>query len=252
MNVELLDKLKVAVAKYPHEFVGVIPFSKDIIGDFDRESKNYIPYGSTLFTNLAYDNGWTGLHFDLSTFNYETALQNRADMLNDNIDTIENHLNALSYQDANMELFIRPSEDLKKFSGQIMKVGEMYEWLQDAITCVSSGTYKLEMDTKILVCQPKNIQAEWRWFIVGGKIIDGSMYRHKGQMYKKHETDADVIAEAQLLADMWLPDMCVVMDTALVNDEVKVIEFNCINSSGFYDHDINKIIDAIWKYHANN
>lgn len=35
------------------------------------------------------------------------------------------------------------------------------------------------------------------------------------------------------------------MDLALYDNELKVIEFNCINASGFYDNDIRKIVDAI-------
>ena len=39
------------------------------------------------------------------------------------------------------------------------------------------------------------------------------------------------------------------MDTALWNDKMYVIEFNTINSSGFYANDVPKIFDAIAKYH---
>jgi hypothetical protein len=60
-----------------------------------------------------------------------------------------------------------------------------------------------------------------------------------------------MIDEAQELANKWLPDQCCVMDLALVEDELKVIEFNCINSSGFYDHDVDAIFKALWKYHTS-
>ena len=100
----------------------------------------------------------------------------------------------------------------------------------------------------VVLCNPKPIQAEWRWFIVNGKIVSGSMYRCHGQLRNIRETDPAVIEEAQALADMWLPFDTVVMDTAITEDsnDVKVIEFNCINSSGFYDNDVVAIFDALW------
>lgn len=100
----------------------------------------------------------------------------------------------------------------------------------------------------IVLDTPEEILAEWRYFIVGGKIISGSMYRHKGQMHQKAELDADVLTEAQKFANKWLPAPNCVMDLALTNDGVKVIEFNCLASSGFYDNDVKAIFKALWDY----
>lgn len=125
---------------------------------------------------------------------------------------------------------------------------EIFDFLKDAKECTSSGTYHLSGDTKIVIGIPKDIQAEWRWFIVDGKVISGSMYMFKGQLQKQEELDAEVIAEAQLYADKWLPNENCVMDLALVNNQIKVIEFNCINASGFYNHNVNAIMKALWLY----
>ena len=92
-------------------------------------------------------------------------------------------------------------------------------------------------ETPIVVAKPKEIEQEWRWFIVDGKIVDGSTYRLNGQLVKKHEDNPLVIKSAQQLALSWLPDDCCVMDVARVDGQLKVVEFNCINASGFYDHD---------------
>ena len=62
-------------------------------------------------------------------------------------------------------------------------------------------------------------------------------------------TDQKMIDEAQTFADKWLPSECCVMDIALVNGELKVIEFNAINSSGMYDSDVVAIFKALWEYH---
>jgi hypothetical protein len=176
-------------------------------------------------------------------------VSNRTDMLNgEDIVTIEEFVNDLPT--ASRDIFIRPSEDLKQFSGQVIDIHECVDWLNDAMSSPpESGSYYLNPKTKIVVATPKPIQAEWRWFIVGGKIVSGAMYRAHGQLIKKRELDVDVIQEAQRLADVWLPDSCVVMDTALVNDKLYVIEFNTINSSGFYGHDVSKIFSKLYQVH---
>lgn len=253
MNEGQLNLTADAVKPFPHEFVGLIPFSHEITSNEPIEGVDYIPYGSTLLTNLAYDRGWTGLHFDLDKFNYTAAIENRSDMLNGGTilpawKMIEN----LKYDDLDMQIFMRPSEDLKHFSGAVDTARNFVEMLEDMIGVWESGdvgSYALNPDTDIVVAKTQKISAEWRWFIVGGKIISGSMYRAHGQLRKLRELDKAVIDEAQALADIWLPDDCVVMDTALVGDEIKVIEFNCINSSGFYDNDVPAIFKALWDYH---
>lgn len=83
MNPEQLAATNAAVEHIPHEFVGVIPFSHEITSNEPIVGQDYIPYGSTLLTNLALDLGWKGLHFSLETFNYQAASDNRSDMLND-------------------------------------------------------------------------------------------------------------------------------------------------------------------------
>lgn len=237
-----------AVKPYPHQFVGVIPFSRELTSEEPVVGTDYIPYGSTLMSTIGLDLGWKGLHFDLEQFNYEASVKNRNDMLNGDgvITTVEAAITFMELSQVK-EWFVRPSLDLKHFAGQVIEPKECAAWLRSAMECDSSGSYKMDKDMKIVIAAPCNIQAEWRWFVVDGVVVDGSMYRSHGQLIKQHETDPDVIAEAQTFADKWLPNQNVVMDLALVDDELKVIEFNCINCSGFYNHDIPKIFKALYE-----
>lgn len=250
MNENQLHQSAEAVKPYPHVFVGVVPFSREITANEPLEGVDYIPYGSTLMTNIAKDLGWRGLHFDLSQMNYRTFAMHHPDMLNSNILQCSDAITFLKSFDPKTKFFTRPSEDLKQYSGQVIEAGELWPWLQSMNEAVGGGSYYMSRDTDIVIATPQEISAEWRWFIVGGQIVDGSMYRAHGQLRKMHETDKAVIAEAQALADKWLPDQCVVMDTALVGDNVCVVEFNCINASGFYDNDVAKIFKALWEYHT--
>lgn len=256
MNREQLYSIHEAVKDFPFGFVKVLPFDDKITSDFPIEGKDWIPYGSTSFTNISAEKGFKGLHYDLSKMNYSECVKNRDDMLNEGfIGTIEQ---ALIYLEDNFPddlFFVRPSEDTKQFAGYVDNVKNIIRHLEYMVECQSEGTYSMSKDDMIVLSEPRIIQMEWRYFIIGGKIIDGSIYRSRGNLYKEHETDRDVLEEAQSLADRWLPDQCCVMDVALVDDELKVIEFNCINSSGFYDHDVDKIFKEWYEYevkHANN
>lgn len=262
MNADALAAVSEAVKPYPHQFVGLIPFSHEITSDAPLVGRDYIPYGSTLLTTLALEYDWTGLYFDLGTFNYDAARIERyrfdeitgsdsSDMLNcsqdDYILTVDQAINFLENNTKEDQWFIRPSQDLKHFSGQVIERTECIKWLKDAKLCDSSGTYKMDGDMDIVLARPKKIQAEWRYFIVDKKIISGAMYRAHGQRVNLRETDDSVLAEAQSLANGWLPNDTCVMDLALVDSGLKIIEFNCINSSGFYGHDVNAIFRALYE-----
>lgn len=252
MNEDSLKKIKQAleVNNIPHQFVGVIPFSHEITTDEPLVSTDFLPYGSTLMTNLTGPDGlkWRGNYFDPVTFRAERWNAVRDDMLNtDIVCRIDYAVKFLRTQTPKSMWFTRPCEDLKQFSGMVIEAEECADWFEDAMACESSGSYQLSPDTMVVISTPRNIQAEWRWFVVDGKVISGSLYRLKGEMHQKNEIDSWVISEAQRFADVWLPHRNCCMDLALVDNEVKVIEFNTINSSGLYDHDANAIIKALWE-----
>lgn len=249
INKDMLQDISKAVSPYPHMFIDVIPFSREITSDEPLEGTAYIPYGSTLFSDICIDTKFIGAHQNLSVMNYRNFLLHRSDMLNDNVMSVGEAAPWLRTLDPDTEFFTRPSEDTKQYSGQVMTSGEIASWLESMMGDVGGGSYYMDPKTEIILSKPKDISVEWRWFIVGGKIISGAMYLAHNQLCKHQELDEAVIDEAQILADKWLPMDCVVMDTALVDDTIKVIEFNCINSSGFYASDIDAVFKALWEYH---
>lgn len=254
MNEEQLLKIKSALnsLNIPHKFIGVIPFSHEITSDEPLEGVNYLPYGSTLLTKLATEKNWVGCYFNLSKFTYEIWNYHRNDMLNDGVYTIDEAIEVLSNVEPDSHLFTRPCEDLKQFSGTVIQADECVAWFKDAKECASSGSYQLSGDTKVIISKPKNILMEWRWFVVNSRVISGSIYRRNGQLFKQRETDQEVIDEAQRFATKWLPHKNCVMDLCLLDTgELKVIEFNCINSSGFYENDVESVINALWMDFVN-
>lgn len=231
----------------PYVGVNVIPFSEDLEFLFEAPTgRGIIPYGSTSLIRHAQKYNWSGLFFPKANFRVEVWNQNRGGMLNNDAEvmTVKEASTNFATKDKHELFFIRPVEDLKAFGGTISTAEEISRWMSS----IDAGNFQISEDTMVAISQPKTILAEWRWFIVGGKIVDGSMYYHNGSFYKKHESDRDVIDEAQKLADSWLPHETVVMDIALTNYGPRIIEFNCLNGSGFYDHDILKIVKSVTDY----
>lgn len=253
-NVINAEDINHAISRlnFPLVRVNIKPFMDEM--DPPINGLDFIPYGSTLFTEMSYKRNFKGLCYNPSTFKYSVGLQNRNDMLNSDgivasiLDVIELLKNE---QDQEKLWFIRPDGDLKEFSGQILTTKEWLDWLTDANQCSSQGTYKLEDDFFVVMASPKIIQAEWRCFIVDHEIVSVSQYKQNGRLidYKlngtnKSNSDTRIIT----MAKMWLPHDCCVMDVAQVNNEFKVVEFNTINSSGFYGADAGLVLTELFNY----
>ena len=243
LNPKEISELKDILSKYPTDYVTVIPFSDELSVSPDQD---YIPYGSTSLTvNGKKKYNWSGVHFSYDTFNYSAALHNRDDMLNENVMPIEDAIEYLSKKEKDEIVFVRPSDDLKQFTGMTIDAGEAHLWFKDMLECQTSGSYKLDTGTMVVVSSPKKIDAEVRCFIVGGKVVSSSLYREFDNLVRRRYYE-DCF---QSFADKWLPDACCVMDLAFIDNEWKVVEFNCINSSGMYDCDRELIFKHLWEYH---
>jgi hypothetical protein len=235
----------------PYQLVDVIPFSDEMTVVYSNNvsilPEKTIPYGSTKLTKYAgRTQSWKGDFYVEETFRVDTWLRMRNDMLNSDVQimTVAQAMEKFKLESSDSVWFIRPVKDLKAFSGTVTTAEEISKWMQS----IDSGSFNFGPDAEVAISTPKTIKMEWRYFVVGGKIIDGSVYMIRGQRLIQRERDADVLAEAQAMADVWLPHETCVMDLALTNDGLRVVEFNSFNSSGFYYHDIPKIINAVTDY----
>jgi len=108
----------------------------------------------------------------------------------------------------------------------------------------------LDGDAVLAVSPIQKIDKEWRFFVIDGEVVTGSLYRRDGYRCIYEPISQEVWDEAIVLAKE-LPSKNIVMDVARTCEgEYKIIEFNSINSSGFYNCDIGKIVDKIEKMHA--
>lgn len=164
------------------------------------------------------------------------------------------------------DVFIRPVLDDKSFAGRVDTPASLAGWKSE-LTAVVAGMEPDEslptvtLDTIVAWASPKRIDAEWRFFVVGGVVVTGSRYQSCGRSSKKRmvrpdpqfpeygrTTEHDPWTFAQDRADWWQPLPNFVIDIAETPDGLKVIECGCLNAAGWYDSDVAAIVDAVQAY----
>jgi hypothetical protein len=223
--------------KIPHLNVKVIPFSDEL--DPKPEIVNPIAVmGSYTLVKIAKKYGWGPGVFANENFDFNIWKHKyRNHVLNDDGQVIPFGEIIL-----HEPMFIRPCDDTKDFVGQVITPDSFNEW-KSLITDYNG--YTVTPKTMVCVATPKDIIAEYRFFVVDGKVITGSRYRLNGRTSQDSNVEPDIENFAQDMVNIWQPDRGFVIDIAVTENGYRVIEINCLNASGFYKCDVGKIIRTI-------
>lgn len=229
----------------PFVDVAIMPFSDGFFDEPRLPNTDVIPYGSTTLMRIALQRGWRWLFYN-DQFQVPAWLIHRDDMLNSDaaIVTAQEAAKRFAYATQDECWFVRPTEDFKAFSGTVAQSWELAKLMQGG----QGSTFNFTPETMVAISEVKPILREWRYFIVGGKLISGSVYRAVGERCVYREDNDRVLGAAQALADKWLPHPTCVMDVAETDSGLRVVEFNCLNASGIYDHDVPAIVRAVTDY----
>lgn len=149
-----------------------------------------------------------------------------------------------SFKEPNIEtypelFFARPVLDNKSFTGKVFTKDEFIT-MHDMYF-----TNKWSVDFEIQIAKPKKIQKEFRFWVVNGKVITGSLYRYGQNIYFTNTIDVDALKFAQQMVDIYQPAEAFVIDIVESNNEYKIMELGCINSAGFYQANLPLLIDAL-------
>jgi len=205
----------------------------------------FVFYGRTSLILGAYNDAYwkNGVFFNPEAFSPEQYLKNWGDkMLNaDARMCVLKDVDSLPYV-ANDQIFVRPNDDLKFFTGGVMSFEQLVSMKHNA---TNSTDEPINLNTVVVVSSPKEITAEWRLFMIGDNLVTGSQYLPKTSSH----IPAEVITFASHSAKEWSPAEVFVMDIALLsNGQLKIIECNCFNGSGFYDSDLTRIVRQVSLY----
>lgn len=226
----------------PVERLVHIPFSEEL-PDLDAAISTVF-YGATSFvTRVAEFGRWSpGVFFDPASFQfsaYRDALGER--LLNAKAEFTT--LAMLAQKDISLEtmLFVRPQSDTKDFAGQVVPFGELRSWVRS----LQSADTMLDPDCPIVAAEPVGLAVEWRLFVVAGEVVTGSQYRRHHQLSVSPRVPQEVLEFAREVTGVYSPATVFVLDIARSGAELYVVEYNCMNSAGFYASDTTALVRAI-------
>lgn len=158
---------------------------------------------------------------------------------------VERGLVRLYRQFGASRLFIRPDSGAKVFTGLAIDSSRSGAELSSLrqLTSVTD-------DTMTLVASVKHIAAEYRFFIVGGKVITGSRYMVEGKPSASPVVDPLCWEVAERVASLpWQIDLAYTCDVGMFlgfpNAGPKVVELNAFSTSGLYECDSEALFSAV-------
>ncbi len=246
---EALDHLVSVRPTASWSFVKLVPFA-GTVEPLAPAGKRIFPLGSTSMTTASQIYNWDpGVIYDPVTFDYSAWLKGwgRENLING-----DGEVCFFGAAKATEKVFMRPTQDLKAFSGLTLNPDELEDWQQRVFDGESSTrTAMLTMATPVLVAPVKVILREWRFFVVDGALRGWSQYAAHGRRDRDGDVPPDVRAYAQKLVDQWQPAACFVLDIGETKDGLGAIEVNTLNSSGVYACDVRAIFTAIEDFYES-
>ena len=143
--------------------------------------------------------------------------------------------------ESNEVKFIRPSKDSKVFNG---KLYSKIKW-EDTVQMVKEKYLGVMPPVTIQVTSPKKIYKEARVWIVDGKVVTSSYYKFGDNVAWTEDVEPEGLEFAQNMANLYKVAKAFVMDICLTPDGWKIVEINCVNCSGFYRGDLQKLVMAL-------
>lgn len=237
----LLEQLERQGTSYT--LIGMVPFSGEVVS-VDGEQKledltgPVFGCGKGSMKHAARRYGWSPGYIEAAE--YTDCLKHYGlQMLND--DAVVGKLSAVVPTE--QRFFVRPNADNKSFNGQIMNRDEFLDWQRTMVAMEDSST--ITKDDIIILAPLKEIYAEYRFYVVNGKVITGSLYKSRDTVVYVECIDQAVIDYAQAVVRMYAPSIAFVIDIADTPEGFRVLETNSISSSGFYAIDVGKFVAAI-------
>jgi hypothetical protein len=223
-----------------HELYKLTPFSHEINPPLANDNM-IIPFGCIEFVQETLkQNENAFVFYDENVFTNENCLDRWGHLCLNygaKIMTVEE---AMSNLEKDRKYFMRPTEDLKSFTGNLFEVGHLPSLLE------RYGGYEnnlFKATSKIVVSEPKEIRREWRNFIIDGKVVSSSLYKENGRHREELGAPSQIINLCDAALSVYNPAKAFVLDVCeLKNGSYGIIEFGCIHNCGFYKVDVEKVL----------
>lgn len=234
--IEALDRLD-----QDYEIVKVIPFAHELTPDINYpKDQPVIVMGSDSLIKVAEKKGWWPGAFTGDRFDHRAWVEAHGDAMLNYEAKVMGFGDVVPPEDGEA-FFIRPALDFKIFAGTVITPDSFLSWQEKAVAYGDT----LNAETEVVVAPIKHIQQEYRFFVVNNKIAAGSSYKIGDRVTASECVDRDVEIYVHGCMQTWQPDYAYVIDIARTPDGFKIIEYNCINGSGFYACDCQQIVEHL-------
>lgn len=225
--------------------IEVVPFDDSDISTREiHQGGITVFYGSVgLVRRVHQNNQWKpGVFFEPSAFAFQALRDGYGeDLLNADSEVLTMQEVTELERDPKSSFFCRPCEDDKAFTGKVFAWKELQE--QAFLLKEVSPANRLQLSSRIQVASTKDLACEIRHFVVNGKISTSSFY---GRGMMGDDVPQEDVEYAQRMAEKYQPAEVFALDTCRLQDGTKrVVETNCMNSSGLYWIDVWKLTKDI-------
>lgn len=210
--------------------------SEKVIQEFISHEEIMV-YGSKTFANIAKKMGLNPGSFMNEKFEFDIFREALGDELL-NYDLLIGDLWELNPIAATF--FIRPTGNTKLFTGMTVTKEEFRLWQKREQ--LENSLYKGE---SLMISPIKEIEAEYRFFVVDQQIITASSYKVGTSIDTSHQPSVALRNYAISMVARFPLAKAFVIDIAETKEGFKVIEYNNINSSGLYGCDEVALVQAI-------
>lgn len=227
--------------KLPYSVHKFLPFTHRLEPDTNPTGK-VIVMGTYSLTQIAVERGWQPGSFASSQLDYLAQRPHWGkEMLNR--DALVCFFKNVPPQ--KNPFFLRPSADSKDFSGFVTDWGEFSEWRDRVLSLPPEDTAQLHGKTLVMVCSKKEIWSETRCWVVRGNVVTASEYKRGTIVRYSSTVDERIVNYAAAQAQHWSPCEAFVLDIADTPAGLKILEAGNLNSAGFYEADLQKLVAAL-------
>ncbi len=225
----------------PYTVHKVIPFIGQLLPRPELPAGKVICLGQYSMRHMAAREGWTPGVYDLFDQDFRRQMEAWGERML-NADSVIVPFSQAQVTDL---AFVRPIDDSKHFAGLLVEPQEFARWQAQVNQLGEDASNGFAPDTLVQICAPKNITAEYRYWVVGGEIITSSRYRFRGQVRYVAGSPAALDAFVRQAVADWQPHRAFVIDACETDNGPKIVEINTLNAAGFYAGDIARVVDAL-------
>jgi hypothetical protein len=231
----------------PYSVHKVVPFIGELIPPAIPEAEKVICLGSYSMRHTAAAHGWNPGVYDIIHQTFILQHSHWGDLMLNSDSQVHRFEDAVFTEPT----FVRPIDDSKYFAGQVFDHEEFEKWRFGV--CVLEHDYgsSLTKDTLVQLCSPKEIYAEYRYWIVDSKVVTRSLYKRGDRVIYSADVDSSLddfvarVIRPSPPAPAWQPHRAYVLDVCTTPDGIKIVEINTLNSAGFYAGNVTDIIMAL-------